>query len=65
MEPASSKARCPLCLEYFPDALLYHHIRDESNTIRDVTIDVIKSQNPEWVVENGACPKCWEYYQKL
>ena len=60
-----NKARCPLCLEYFSEDVLQDHIREESDTLRDVTIDVIKSQHPDWVAENGACPKCWEYYKKL
>ena len=64
MEPPN-RARCPLCQEFFPESELHDHIRDESETIREVTMDVIKSQHPEWVVENGSCPKCWEYYQKL
>ncbi len=28
-------------------------------------LDFIKKQHPEWVQEDGACPKCIEYYKSL
>jgi hypothetical protein len=28
-------------------------------------LDFIKKQHPQWVQEDGACPKCIEYYESL
>jgi hypothetical protein len=28
-------------------------------------LDFIKEQHPEWVQEDGVCPKCVEYYDSL
>ena len=28
-------------------------------------IDMIKTNNPEWVESDGSCEKCMEYYERL
>jgi hypothetical protein len=59
------KGRCPLCQEVFPLTDLFSHAERESKEIEQYTIEMIKSQHPEWVKEDAACPKCWEYYNNL
>ncbi|HOW36400.1 MAG TPA: hypothetical protein PL155_08320 [Candidatus Omnitrophota bacterium] len=27
-------------------------------------VDIIKERHPDWVKENGICPKCLEHYKK-
>lgn len=28
-------------------------------------IDKIRADHPDWIANDGACPKCIEYYEKL
>jgi len=32
---------------------------------RVCTLDLIKKDHPDWVKEDGACPKCKAYYESL
>jgi len=65
MLPQIDYRQCPLCQELFRIDDLRIHAKSESEELRKYTIEIIKSQHPEWVEEDGACPKCWEYYGKL
>lgn len=70
-QPSSSESRitrsacCPLCHRSVSSHELREHIEAEKKEIRDYTIDLIKSTHPEWVLEDGSCPKCWELYRRL
>lgn len=33
--------------------------------IDKVVLEMIQAQHPEWVTEDGACPRCIEYYRRL
>jgi len=57
--------KCPLCHRYFPVDNLRVHAKSESEELQRYTIDMIRSLHPEWVQEDGSCPKCWEYYSLL
>jgi len=41
----------------------------ESDSICEITeqwiLKIIILEHPEWVEEDGACPKCTEYYESL
>ncbi|HVO84165.1 MAG TPA: hypothetical protein VMU60_07065 [Syntrophobacteria bacterium] len=32
---------------------------------RVCTLELVKKDHPEWVREDGACPKCKAYYESL
>lgn len=42
---------------------------EEVNALSQVAerwvLDFIKKQHPEWVHEDGTCPRCIEYYENL
>ena len=59
------RKECPLCEQGVPASLLQKHIESEQKGIRHYLIEQIRGAHPGWVEENGACPKCWEYYRKL
>ncbi len=52
--------RCPLCKQEIEERMLDIHVRKER-----VVIDLIKKKHPEWVEEDGACPRCIEYYRVI
>ena len=56
---------CPICGESVETRELRRHINSDEQEIRNYTLDLIKSSHADWVEENGACPKCWEYYKSL
>ena len=56
---------CPLCQELFPAEDLPEHIDREQTSIRDYTIQMIKTLHPEWVREDGSCARCWRFYAGL
>jgi FixJ family two-component response regulator len=56
---------CPLCQELFPAEDLPEHIDREQTSIRDYTIQMIKTLHPEWVKEDGSCARCWRFYAGL
>ena len=54
----SEKIICPLCSDKVDKLLYRFHIDDERNVI-----EKIKSQNPSWAENDGACSRCVDYYQ--
>ena len=58
-------AKCALCGEVVPADELQAHLKEDSDEIRDYVISVIRKNNPEWVAEDGSCPKCWEHFRNL
>jgi DNA-binding response OmpR family regulator len=56
---------CPLCQEPFHLEELPEHIQGEQTSIRDYTIEMIKTLNPNWVEKDGSCARCWEFYADL
>ena len=57
--------QCPLCQEFTPASEIQRHYKAESDTLREYTINLIKSRHQNWVKEDGTCPKCWEHYKAL
>lgn len=55
-----AKKVCPLCKKEIEEKLLKLHTRREK-----LIIDLIKKRNPGWVEEDGACPRCLEYYRAV
>jgi len=53
----TKKGKCPICGKGGHDQSL--HIIEQS-----WLYELIKKYRPEWVRENGACPKCVEFYEK-
>ncbi len=33
--------------------------------LEDIVINMIKKEHPEWVASDGACQRCFEYYDQL
>jgi len=56
---------CPLCQEPFRLDELPGHIHQEQASIRDYTMEIIKTLNPAWVERDGSCPRCWKFYADL
>jgi len=56
---------CPLCQELFRIEELPGHIQQEQMSIRDYTIEIIKTLNPAWVEKDGSCARCWKFYADL
>lgn len=56
---------CPMCEQVLPLSLLRVHIESEEKDIRGYIMEQIKKAHPKWVKDDGACPKCWEYYREL
>lgn len=51
---------CPLC-EQQVDEFKY----DLHESVDRVVLDWIRRQHPDWVEEDGACPRCLEYYRQM
>ena len=51
------KGKCPICGKGGHDQSL--HIIEQS-----WLYELIKKYRPEWIQEDGACPKCVEFYEK-
>jgi hypothetical protein len=47
---------CELCGR---DTESLYHITEQ------VVLDMIRREHPEWVGDNGACPRCIGYYEGL
>lgn len=47
---------CPICKE---------EVSNLSRIAETWLIDLIKRENPSWVLEDGACPECINYYYGL
>ena len=47
---------CPLC-NHATDSV--EHIMEE------MLLKIIREEHPEWVEQNGLCPKCVAYYRNL
>jgi hypothetical protein len=50
--------RCPVCGNTVDERLRFLHAETERWLIARV-----KRQHPEWVAEDGACPRCVETYR--
>lgn len=46
-------------------ALCGHEAASVGQLAKDYAIDLIRRDHPEWVREDGACPKCLAYYATL
>ena len=51
---------CQICESDIDPKSLHIHREAEA-----WVLDRIKEANPEWVEENGSCPRCVEYYRTL
>ena len=56
---------CPLCNESLPAAELHAHVTTERREIVQYTLRMIKAIHPEWSEDDGACRRCWEFYEQL
>ena len=56
---------CPLCYETFPHGELHDHIATERREIVEYTLKMVKAMYPKWREEDGACERCWEFYEEL
>jgi hypothetical protein len=45
--------------------MLTHAVADDQRFREGRLIARIKQNHPEWVEEDGACPRCMEYYREL
>jgi DNA-binding response OmpR family regulator len=64
-DPSKRTLTCPLCQEPFHLEELPGHIQEEQKSIRDYTIEIIRTLNPAWVEGDGSCPRCWKFYADL
>ena len=53
---------CPLCTHDVPASELSDHAPFEDPVEQDDVLHAMLEANPDWVVEDGACPRCWEEY---
>jgi transposase len=65
MSEQASTSCCPLCQHTMPAEMLRVRLQTEAREIRDYTIKMIRTRHPDWVQSDGACPRCWQYYQRL
>lgn len=56
---------CPLCKESFPRGELHAHVVTEQREIVQYALKMIQAQHPEWAEGDGACQRCWEFYDGL
>ena len=56
----SEKKVCPICKKETAEGIV-----DVCQIAYEYIIHSIKEEHPEWIQENGACPKCIEYYKNL
>ena len=56
---------CPLCFETFPRGELHNHIATERREIVEYTTKMVKAVHRKWREEDGACERCWDFYQEL
>lgn len=55
------KARfCPVCKKMIDSNLV-----DTCESAYKYVIENIKKKHPNWVENDGACPKCVDYYKKV
>jgi hypothetical protein len=55
-----TKKDCPLChKELEKEDFSYH------SEIEEVLLDLIRKNHPQWVRQDGACPRCVEYYRAM
>lgn len=59
-EERKAKKYCPLCNKVMEEPIV-----DVCTEAYRYVIERIKDDHPDWVEEDGACPKCWEFYKKL
>lgn len=60
IEKNRAKKLCPICKKQKED-LIVNICTDAYKFV----IKRIKEGHPDWIEEDGACPKCIEYYKKL
>jgi len=51
--------KCSLCEKKIEDDLTVYIDHTEKHIVEE-----IQSDHPEWVNEDGICPKCVDYYRK-
>ena len=51
--------RCSVCGTVLEEDDVKRYIE---HTHRHI-IDAIKKKNPDWVEDDGVCPKCWDYFR--
>src|SRR5690242_11678424 len=49
---------CPLCNDRVEKLVYNFHLNNERRVI-----ELIKKNNPDWTVDDGACSRCLDYYQ--
>lgn len=54
------RVMCPLCgMELAPESIEIHRLAEE------YVLEKIRADHPEWIADDGACPKCVEFYRAL
>jgi len=54
------KSHCPICGKTVEEP-----IKQICSQMRQVIIEKIKRDHPEWLEKDGACPKCLQHYKRL
>ena len=62
---ANATGVCPLCFETFPRAELHDHIAAERREIVEYTAKMVRVVREKWQEEDGACERCWGFYEEL
>jgi hypothetical protein len=61
----AGQSKCPLCGESIPSSEMRSHVEKDTRELRESAVNLIRRNHPQWVEEDGACSKCWEYYEAL
>lgn len=66
-EPATrvGALACAYCGSLVARAEMREHTRRHGEDVRQYTLSLIRQSRPEWVMKDGSCPKCAEYYDWL
>src|SRR5712664_3668481 len=62
---ANASGVCPLCFETFPRGDLHNPIATERREIVKYTAKMVKAVHQKWREQDGACERCWDFYEEL
>lgn len=60
IEKRKAQKICPICTKEMDEPIV-----NACTEAQRYVIERIKEEHPDWVENDGACPKCLEYYKKL